>query len=325
MDKQQILDLIRRSVDQNVLTKTDIDAAFGVVPAVASAPAPVADSWKKHVGVSNVFYYLGAIVVVVGLIILITQNWRDIPSFTKILITLGCGIASYIAATLLMSDERTKSVSIAFYIISSALIPIGFAVFISENSINVSGSQFGMLVAGTMLVLELVPYYFFKRSFFVMLSIIFGTWFYYSVLAYFMPNEIYRMANIWNYLTLALGVAYILLAQYFKNGALSRVGSMLNSLGIIAILGSTLMIGKVWDLVYPAILLGLIFQSVYVKSRPSLVLGAIFTVAYIIKITNEYFARDASWPVLLVIIGFVLIGVGYLTVYLNKKYISQKV
>lgn len=325
MDKQQILNMLRQAAAMNVITKGDVE---GVFPTNVPAGAPVsaqADSWRSHVGVSNVLYYLGALVVAIGLIILVTQNWRDIQSATKILITLGCGIASYITATLLVSNEKTKSVSIAFYLIATILIPIGFAVFVTENSIQLSGSKFGMLVSGVMLVLELVPYFVFKRTFFVMLSVIFGTWFYYSVIAFFMPNEIFQMMNIWNYVTLALGIAYMLLAQTFKNTSLSQVSKPLSNLGIIAILGSTIMIGGIWDMVFPALLFGLIFLSIYIKSRPSLVLGAIFTVAYIIRITTKYFAQDTSWPVLLVLIGFVLIGVGYLTVYLNRKYIGDRV
>jgi hypothetical protein len=44
---------------------------------------------------------------------------------------------------------------------------------------------------------------------------------------------------------------------------------------------------------------------------------------YILKITGEYFADSLSWPVALMVAGFALIGVGYFTFYLRKKYFSK--
>lgn len=44
---------------------------------------------------------------------------------------------------------------------------------------------------------------------------------------------------------------------------------------------------------------------------------------YILKITSEYFADSLGWPLALMIAGFGMIGVGYLTVYIKRKNATQ--
>ena len=38
------------------------------------------------------------------------------------------------------------------------------------------------------------------------------------------------------------------------------------------------------------------------------------------KITFEYFTEGLGWPLSLVLVGFALMGIGYMAFYLNKKY-----
>jgi len=44
--------------------------------------------------------------------------------------------------------------------------------------------------------------------------------------------------------------------------------------------------------------------------------------AYILKITFEYFSSGLGWPLALVIAGLAMIGVGYMSISLKKKYLS---
>jgi hypothetical protein len=45
--------------------------------------------------------------------------------------------------------------------------------------------------------------------------------------------------------------------------------------------------------------------------------------AYIMKITSEYFTQGLGWPMALIIAGLGVMGTGYLAFYLNKKYVSN--
>jgi uncharacterized integral membrane protein len=54
-----------------------------------------------------------------------------------------------------------------------------------------------------------------------------------------------------------------------------------------------------------------------------LALSTIFLLAHVSFITSEYFADSLGWPITLVILGFVFIGLAYFSVTINKKYIKN--
>jgi hypothetical protein len=98
--------------------------------------------------------------------------------------------------------------------------------------------------------------------------------------------------------------------------------------GIIAFLGAALGLGgwapdanAFWEVGFAGLVFGTIFMSVYLKSKVLLTFGSIFLMGYIIKITGEYFSNSLGWPTALILAGLALIGVGYYTVRLNKKYL----
>ena len=45
--------------------------------------------------------------------------------------------------------------------------------------------------------------------------------------------------------------------------------------------------------------------------------------AYLVKITAQYFSSAKGWPIALMLIGIIIIGLGYLAIYINKKYIKS--
>jgi len=59
------------------------------------------------------------------------------------------------------------------------------------------------------------------------------------------------------------------------------------------------------------------------RSRSILVMSTLFLIAHVSYITGEYFADSLGWPISLVILGFVFIGLGYVSISVNKKYITN--
>ncbi len=53
-----------------------------------------------------------------------------------------------------------------------------------------------------------------------------------------------------------------------------------------------------------------------------LVFGSLFLGGYLAKITGEYFSDSLGWPLALVLVGFMLMGVGYLTFRLKRTYLE---
>ena len=64
--------------------------------------------------------------------------------------------------------------------------------------------------------------------------------------------------------------------------------------------------------------------SIFFRSTTMILVSSGFLIAEIIKLTSRYFVNSIGWPLSLIVIGFLVIGVGYITFSLNKKYIQQK-
>ena len=79
-----------------------------------------------------------------------------------------------------------------------------------------------------------------------------------------------------------------------------------------------------WELIFPALAFGALLGGIPLKSRPFLFVGSLFIMIYIIKISAEYFKDSMGWPLALVLAGLALMTVGYLSFYLNRRYIVQR-
>jgi len=80
---------------------------------------------------------------------------------------------------------------------------------------------------------------------------------------------------------------------------------------------------ELWQFLYFLVIFGGLYLSIYLKSQIILVMSTIFLIAHISYITSEYFADSLGWPISLVILGFIFIGLGYASVNINKKYINS--
>jgi hypothetical protein len=99
--------------------------------------------------------------------------------------------------------------------------------------------------------------------------------------------------------------------------------------GMLLFLGAALALGAWkpdqnvwWELAFPGLVFGVMFLSVYLKSKAFLTFGSLYLMVYILKITAEYFADSLGWPLALVLTGLGLIAIGYLYFKLKKKYLS---
>jgi hypothetical protein len=123
---------------------------------------------------------------------------------------------------------------------------------------------------------------------------------------------------------MAVGLSYLLLAHTFKQNWNEPLVGVLHFFGSLGFLGAAFsqVSGSIpWQLVYFPLVIGGLYAAVYIKSRAILAVSTIFLIAHITYITSEYFADSIGWPISLVLLGFIFIGLGYASITLNKKYI----
>jgi hypothetical protein len=287
---------------------------------------------RRSVSASDVLYYIGGGIVFLGISVLIWQNWAQLNFFSKILATLGAALACYIVGILFQRREQTNGIRSAFHLISALTFPIGFYVLFDQLNLNPNDVSMQLLVSGFLLVFYLISLFFFRKTVFTLFSIIFGSWFYFSLTSFILrsgPSSI--ITDFQNYQILTLGLCYLLLAWAFSEdsskGQYSLTGA-LNGFGSLFFLGAAMALGGwkpnqniFWELFFPVIVFFFIFSSLRAKSKVLLTFGAIFLMIYILKITAEYFTTGLGWPLALVIAGLLLIAIGYGTFHLRKKYI----
>lgn len=324
MKKEELLDQVTTLASQHLITRRDVLGAYDRGRKERGQAA-------TQVNISKVLYHIGGIIVLLGIAVLVWQNWTSLSPLTRILATLGSGIAAYIVAAFLSRDQQFYELAQAFHIISAFLLPVGLFVTFDAAGINVRTSGIQSVTSGILLITYVLTYWVFKRDIFALFSVLFGTWFYYSVATYVAQDYQGRLRpdQFYEYLTLAAGAFHGFLGYFFATNKKPELAGWLYGIGVLASLGAALALGGwapnqnlFWEIIFPGIAFGAIFLSVYVKSRAMLVVSALFIMGYILKLTSEYFSQSLGWPLALVIVGFILIGLGYGAVWLNKKYLS---
>jgi hypothetical protein len=219
------------------------------------------------------------------------------------------------------------------FAISAGLAPVGTYILLDQASIDFGWSA----QLGTALVLFVI----FCAAMFVnrinilfLISVAYATWAYYALVMKLFSGNLLYLIDYVQWSIMFLGASYLFLAYGYQSVWQSQdrrdakekeaIQNLLYGLGTLAILGSAISMGGIFDLVLIALIFCAFYGSVYLRSRAMLLFGALFLMAHIIKLTSEYFVDSIGWPVALILVGFLIIGVGYATFYINKKFISTK-
>lgn len=324
MEKNDLLKHIRFLASQKMITKDELISAFD-----AGSSQDVSLQEPGNAGISHILFYIGAAIVFLGISVLLWQQWRALSSAAKILSTLGSGIAVYIAAIFFSREERLEAVSRAFYFISALVMPLGLHVTFYVAGIDTGTPGVQSIVSGILLTTFLLSYFVNRKTVFVLFSIIFGIWLFFSFSSFIVGG---RPGFDWEfsaYRILCVGLALALLGYYFSQTAHRSLTGALYGFGVFFFLAAALVLGDwkphqnwFWELSFPGLVFGIMFLSVYLKSKSFLTFGSLYLIAYISKITGEYFADSLGWPLVLVLTGFGLIAIGYLHFSLKKKYLS---
>lgn len=323
--KEEVLQYIQTLAERKVLTKEELDMAYDAGSGIKTDLV-----LTKKLGIAEILYYIGGAIVVLGISILLWQNWSTLGFGTKVLATLGAGIAAYFVGLLFSRDKRTETAGSAFYLISALVMPFGLYVVFDNAGLDASSYGSQSFISGILFSMYLLSYVVFRKHIFTLFSILFGTWLFFSLTSFMIGGGPYSDDwKFYEYRVLVAGVTYILLGYAFSKDERAALSGFLYGFGVLGFLGSALSLGgweprqnAFWELIYPGLVFGTLFLSAHIKSRAFLTWSTLFLMAYILKITSEYFSSGLGWPLALVIAGLAMIGVGYMSISLKKKYLS---
>lgn len=325
MNKEELLQEMSLKLNTGEISPEEITTRLNLITAYQPSVAiPEKANKFTPFSITKMLYVLGASIVVIGIIIFVYQIWEDIGSFGRIVVTLGLGILTTAIGSTLLKSKPDDNIGNVFHTIGGLLIPGGALVTLSELSNDVYSMWPVTITFAVISIFYLLLNYVHKSPILTFFTIANGTAFIYSYIQAIVGQPYY--GDLYEYITMTIGVSYILLAYAFRDGWNKPLIPVLNFFGIIGFLGaafSQVFDSVLWQLLYFILTLGGVYLSVYLKSRSILVISTLFLIAHISYITGKYFANSLGWPISLVFLGFVFIGLGYASVNINKKYISN--
>ena len=326
MHKDELLKQIRSGAAQRLVTREEVAVAYDAGASVKTTDV----TERRQATISDVLYYVGGAIVFLGISVLIWQHWSKLNDATKILATLGSGIAAYLAGVFLSRNERLEVASRAFYFISALVSPLGLYVTFDVAGLDAGSHGIQSLISGILLLTFLLSYFIDRKTVFTIFNIIFGTWLFFSFTSFLVGSNPYFTWKFSAYRVLCTGLVYASLGYYFSQSDKRALTGALYGFGVLSFLGAALALGDwkpnqsaFWELAFPGLVFGVMFLSVQLKSKSFLTFGSMYLMAYILKITAEYFTDSLGWPLALVLTGLALIAIGYLHFNLKSKYLSS--
>ena len=325
MNKEELLQELSIKISTGEISR---DEVFGRLDFVAPITYQMSDEETRRFSrfsVTKMLYVLGAAIVIVGIVIFIAQIWDDIGSFGHIAVTLGLGLLIAAIGSMLLKQKPEDNIGAIFHFISGMLIPGGAITTLHELEVDFVSLWPFATVFGVIFAFYLLLNVIHKHPVLTFFTIANGTAFIYLLVGAMVDGTYYHHDDLYAYLTMVIGISYLFLAHAFRDGWNKKLLGALYFFGSGGLLGaafSQVSDSALWQLFYFLIVLIGLFLSVYMKSRSILVMSTLFLIAHVSYITSEYFADSLGWPISLVILGFVFIGLGYASVTINNKYIK---
>lgn len=325
MNKKELLQELSAKISTGKISREEVLSRLNFASPITPQVSDGGAKRFSHFSVTKMLYVLGAAIVVIGIVIFVAQIWGDINSFGRVVVTLGLGLLIAAIGSMLLKQKSNDNIGAVFHFIGGMLIPGGALVTLSELSTGVDHPWIVAITFGIILAFYLLLNAIHKHPVLTFFAIANGTAFIYLLVEAIIEGPYYRHEDLYAYLTMVMGASYLFLAHSFRDGWNKKLLGALYFFGSGGFLGaafSQVFDSVSWQLLYFLIVLGGLFLSVYMKSRSILVMSTIFLIAHVSYITSEYFADSLGWPISLVILGFVFIGLGYSSVTISKKYIK---
>lgn len=316
-----------------------------VQPAAPADTATVPPAEGRAKTISNVLYIVGTLIVCLGIVLLISQNWSQMHTVLRIMATVGLGAAVfagglYRARRQTLQVVNTDLLTGSLFTIACVALSVGAGVVVTELGGDLSEPGMGAAVCLVTSSVFLALYMGLVRSAVILLAAIAVAVFGYFAGVEWATQDVNKSILFYCLETAFAGVLLVCGGILFRPRAVAaRLCDLLYGVGTLLSLaaffwltitgdGGNFFGGEtktlVYDILYPAVLAGGIALSVLLRSRGILVLTAIFMTGYIFEISAEYFSDFLGGSVALCLAGGLVIGMAYGATRFAKRYIAPR-
>ena len=277
----------------------------------------IRDGAKTPEGQANMLVrllsYLGGLLVFCGIGFFISLQWDALDSLSRVIITFGPGLIALILAVATVRDERYVRASTPLFLIAAFMQPLGFFVFLSEYFTGNDTPLAAMIVFGPMFIQMAALFWSLKRTSLAFFALSFAFLFFWALME--------KIGMDGDVIATGLGLSGLLVSAAV-NRTPHRAFVPFSYLVFAACLAGgmfALLEGSIADVLLLAVAYLLIFASVRAQSRALLFAGVVTTLAYLCYFTDRYFAETIGWPIALIVLGLVMIGLSAYAVKLGKS------
>lgn len=309
--RQDAIQQIQSIIQSQNISKAEILALYNTSPNNPDSSGGL---------LQRVMIYIGGAFIFMGLCVYIGMIWDDLNSISRIIVSLGSGFVAFILGLFCLGDQKFVKAATPLFLIGAALQPIGLFVFMDEYLPHTGEwSKAATFVFSFMLIQQLIAFLATKRT----SLLFFSVFFFYSLLC--------TLLNLWE-IDAPQGPMVIGLTGLMVSWGISQTehkaiapfyffwSSILTAAASFDFLKDTS-----WDVLLVGVSAGLIYLSVVAASRTVLTIGVLSLLSFLGYFTDKYFSNVVGWPIAMIVMGFVMIGVSVFAVKLGKKIAKQDI
>ena len=284
----------------------------------AMREAPAAE--RRSVA-GRIFAWVGGIFILCGLGFFIESFWAGMNSAARIILSLGSGVVLEILALLMIQggpikNEGRATLTVPLFLLAAVFQTGGLMVAFDE--LGTGGEPLHAVLAAALVMLAQALLVFRVHR----LTVLAFLAFFFAAGALATALEIIALDGDLNR---ALCGAALLGAAFLIRDSAQRamlpfwyfVGAVLLSYGLFELLEETAV-----HIVYVGYAALLIWFSTLAQSRVLLFVATCAMIGYLGYFTGEYFADSLGWPLALMLIGLIFIGLSLLALRIGRSYIG---
>ena len=302
----EVVDLITR----HGLTIEEVSAALKGEPAFKAA--------RSGGILSRLFAYIGGTFVIVGLGIYVGMRWDDLDPLGRVMVTLGPGFCIFVLALVCTTDARLERAATPLFLLAALVEPAGIVVTLQEYSTGGDPAHGVLFMNGVMAIQQGCAFIAKRRTILALTTIVF------TLGLFTVAFDLLGVHH--NLIGLVIGASLTCVGWSLDRSRHRAIA------GVAYFFGSGIFLAAAWDWlhdtpagpVFLALACGAIFLSTVARSRSLLLVATLGLVGYLVEFITDRFGDDLSGPIMLIVIGFVLIGFGVLAVTINNRFIAQR-
>jgi len=278
-------------------------------------PGPEAKPARQGV-LGRVFAWLGGTFVLAGLCVLVGTQWGDMNLAERVIATLGSGLAAFVLAYMASLYPGRERLVTPLFLIAVLTEPVGIVVIREEFSTGRNEALGALLVAGVMTLQCVLFQARVRRSAVVFAALGFGG---VAVSAALAVVGIEDELN-----ALVVGASLFLVTLAVRRGEHEPITPFWFFVSSGTVLGAwfALVENEPVEISELILIAGCIWLSTTLRSRTLLATGTIALLVYVGYFSGRHFADSVGWPLLLILLGVLMMGVGTAAVRLHRRYIK---